>query len=115
MSDISLDLAGVIALLVFMISAAIFGFAALISLILAVAMGAGSEKGFFRTKAFGFFVVAVPFVILDLIGFAAMFYTADSNSHRTNDLLDTAACGWFVLQPIVWIIAAIILNRIRLR
>jgi len=54
-------------------------------------------------------------VVLDLIGFAAMFYTADSNSHRTNDLLDAAACGWFGLQPIVWIVAAIILNRIRLR
>ena len=115
MSDISLDLAGVIALLVFMISAAIFGFAALISLIVALAMGAGKEKGIVRTKAFGFFAIAIPFVFLDLISFAAMFYTADSNSHRTNDLLDTAACGWFLLQPLIWVAAAIILNRIRLR
>jgi hypothetical protein len=115
MSDISFDLAGVIALLVFMISAGAFGLAALISVIVAIALGAGNEKGFFRTKAFGFFAAAVPLVLLDLIGFAVMFYTADSNSHRTNDLLDTVACVWFLLQPVIWIAAAIILNRIRLR
>ena len=93
MSDISLDLAGVIALLVFMISAAIFGFASLISLIIALALSAGNEKGFFRTKEVDFFAPD-PFVSLDFIGFAAMFYIADSNSHRTNDLIDTAACGF---------------------
>jgi hypothetical protein len=114
-SDITLDLSGVIALLLFLISAGVFGLVALISLILAVVMGSGKSKGLKGSKAFGFFIAAIPFVIINQIGFGGMFYTADSNSHNVNDILDKAACGWALIQPIIWIAAAVFFNRFRRR
>ena len=113
MSDISLDLSGVIALLIFMFSAVSFGFAGLIALIIAIATGSGPDRRFVRTKAFGFFVTAAVFAVLNLVGFIVMMYTTDSNPHSLNSVLDTSACGWVILQPIVWIASAIVFNRIR--
>ena len=115
MSDISIDLAGVIALLIFMFSAAGFGAAAGISLIVSVATGPGTGKKVTRTRAFGFFIAAIPLGLLNVAGFLFMFYTADSNARRLNDLLDDAALGWLLLQIAIWIIAAIVFNKIRLR
>lgn len=114
MSDISIDLSGVIALLIFMMSAAGFGFAALISLIVAIAGGAGSENGIVRTKAFGFFATAIAIGLVNLVGFTIMFYTVDSNSHDTNSILDISAGVWALLQLFVWIAAALRFNRVRL-
>jgi len=114
-SDIGLDLSGVIALLVFMISSAIYGSVGLVSLIIAIVLGSAKEKGLRGSKAFGFFIAALPFAIINLIGFGGMFYTADSNSHNVNDILDKAACGWALIQPIIWIAAAVFFNRFRRR
>ncbi|MEP6849869.1 MAG: hypothetical protein ABI999_13515 [Acidobacteriota bacterium] len=115
MSDISLDLSGVIALLIFMFSAAGFGLAGLIALIIAIAIGSEPGRRIVRTKAFGFFIAAVVLALFDLVGFIVMMYTVDSNPHRINTLLDTAALGWLPLQLAIWVIGAILFNRIRLR
>ena len=115
MSDITLDLSGVIALLAFIFSAAVFSLAAFISLVIAMAGSLSSEKGISGGKAFGFFLTAIPFIVIDVIGSLAMFYTVDSNSHDTNAFLDIAVGVWFLLQPIVWIASAIIYNRTRLK
>lgn len=112
MSDISIDLSGVIALLIFMMSAAGFGFAALIGLIIAIA--GRCEDGIVRTKAFGFFVTAIAIGLVNLVGFTIMFYTVDSNSHDTNSILDISAGVWALLQLFVWIAAALGFNRVRL-
>jgi hypothetical protein len=32
-----------------------------------------------------------------------------------NDILDKAACGWALIQPIIWIAAAVFFNRFRRR
>src|SRR5260221_4237338 len=114
-SDMSIDLAGVIALLMFMFSGVAFGFAAGISLIVSVATGPGTGKKLVPTRAFGFFIAAIPLGLINLAGFLFMLYTADSNTHRLNDLLDDAACGWLLLQIAIWIIAAIVFNKVRLR
>ena len=115
MSDITLDLSGVIALLAFIFAAAGFSLAAFISLIVAMAGSLSSEKGVRSSKAFGFFVTAIPFIVIDLIGVLALFYTVDSNSHDTNNFLDIAVSIWLLIQPVVWIAAAIMFNRARLK
>ena len=115
MSDIMANLAGVIALLIFMFSGVAFGFAAVISFIVSIATGPGSGKKLVRTRGFGFFLAAIPLGLINLAGFLFMLYTADSNTYRLNELLDNAALGWLVLQILIWIAAAILFNKIRLR
>jgi hypothetical protein len=114
MSDIALDLSGVIALLVFLISGVSLGFGGLVSLIVAFVRGSGTEQGVSRRKSFCFFLAALPLIFLNVLAFGVLLYFVDSNESETNDLLDKiTAYAWLPLQPVIWIVLGLVINQLR--
>ena len=114
MSDIGLNLSGIIALFVFLIVAAGLGIGGLVSLLIAFIRGSGTGPGVTKHGAFAFFLAALPLIAVNLIAFGILVYIVDSNAHETNELLDKlAAYAWLPLQLIFWIVLGLILKRIR--
>ena len=112
MSDIGLNLSGIIALLVFFGAAAGLALAGIASLLIAYVRG--EDSGFKKHGAFLFFLAALPLIAINLIEFGILVYSVDSNERETNEFLDKAAAYvWLPLQPIIWIILGIFLKRVR--
>ncbi len=114
MSDIGINLSGIIALFVFLIAAAGLGLCGLISLIVALVKASKAGKPVKNQGAFAFFIAAVPLLILNLIAFGILFLIVDSNAHETNEFIDKAALfAWLPLQVIAWIVAGVIINKLK--
>ena len=114
MSDIGINLSGIIALFVFLIVAAGLGIGGLVSLVIAFIRGSGTDAGVTKHGGFAFFLAALPLIAVNLIAFGILVYFVDSNAHETNELLDrVAAYAWLPLQLILWITLGILIRKIR--
>src|SRR5437868_2848802 len=114
MSDIGLNLSGVIALFVFLLAAGLLAIGGLISLIIAAVRASKSGRKTRQQGAFAFFIGALPLIVVNVIAFGILIYFVDSNERETNEFLDkVAAYVWLPLQVIVWIVSGIILKRVR--
>ena len=114
MSDIGINLSGVVALLILLASASVLGVFALVSGIVALVRGKGIKRGVISQPAFGFFSAAVALGIIDLIVFGILLFFVDSNQREINESIDKIAFyAWLPLQPIVWIASAVIFSKVR--
>ncbi|CAN5572407.1 hypothetical protein BH10ACI2_BH10ACI2_17860 [soil metagenome] len=114
MSDIGLDLSGIVALLLFLAIAAGLGICGLVSGIVALSRGKGARSGVVSQRAFGYFAAAGALGLINLILFGILLAFVDSISKEFNEILDKAALFvWLPLQPVVWIVSAIIFNKKR--
>ena len=113
MSDIGLNLDGIIALLIFLVGAAVLGVGGILSLIIAFVTAAKRDQSIRKQGAFQYFLVTVPLVFLNLAAFGILLFFVDSNSDGTNQLADSIALyAWLPLQPIIWIAGGFILNKL---
>ena len=114
MSDIGLNLSGIIALFVFLLAAGLLAIGGLVSLVVAAVKGSKSGQKTRQQGAFAFFLAGLPFIAVNLIAFGILVYFVDSNERETNEFLDRmAAYVWLPLQVIFWIGSGIILKRVR--
>ncbi|MEP6945044.1 MAG: hypothetical protein ABJA02_03945 [Acidobacteriota bacterium] len=113
MSDIGLNLSGLLALIVFAWSAIGLAILALISLAIAY-LGRSGNRGVRKHWAFGSFVSAAVLVILNLLALGAFAFLIDSMDQATNEVFDKIAIYvWAPLQLIIWIATAFLFNRSR--
>ena len=114
MSDIGIDLSGVIALFIFLLAAVAIGICGLISLIIAFVTASKNGRTVKAQRAFAYFWAAVPLVLLNLIVFGMLAILVDSNSRETNETIDRAAgYVWLPLQSVMWIGSGLILNKLK--
>ncbi len=114
MSDIMIDLSGIIALLVFFWSAAMFLVIGIVNVLIANFRGPKKSGGVKKHPAFGFFAVAVVLMVLNLAAFGLLAYFIDANVDTFNDKLDAFALYvWGPIQIVIWIAAALIYNKTR--
>ena len=114
MSDIGLNLSGIIALFIFLVSAGGLGVCGLISLVIAFVKASKSRQRAKQQRAFAYFIAALPLIILNLIAFGILAYLVDSNASETNEFIDKAsAYMWLPLQPIIWIVFSMSINKLR--
>jgi hypothetical protein len=114
LSDIGLDLSGVIALIVFLASAAGLGICGLICGLVAIARGHGTSGGILAQPAFGYFAFAMALVVVNLIGFGVLLAVVDDIDKALGALFDSIALyAWLPVQPVLWLASAILFNRSR--
>jgi len=114
MSDIGLDLPGLIALCVFVLSAIILAICGVVSLIIAVFKGSKTWHGTKRSGAFGFFIAAVPLILLNAAAFGVLIAFVDSFGRETNEIIDNVAFfTWLPLMAVVWIILGLAIKKRR--
>lgn len=114
MSDIGINLSGIIALFVFLAAAAGLGLFGLASLVVAFVNASKTGQPVKNHVAFAYFIAAVPLLIVNLIAFGILLLIVDSNAHESNESIDKAALFvWLPLQLISWIILGLFLKRIR--
>jgi len=114
MSDVTIDLSGLIALLIFFWSAALFLVVGIVNVLIANFRGPKKTGGVKKHPAFGFFAVAVVLMVLNLVAFGLLAYFVDANVDTFNDKLDAFALyAWLPIQIVIWIAGALIYNKIR--
>ena len=114
MSDIGINLSGIIALFVFLAASVVLLIGGIVSLIIAAAKASKAGKGTRHQGAFAFFLAALPLIAVNLIAFGILIYFVDSNERETNEFLDKAAAFvWLPLQFILWIVLGIFSRRVR--
>lgn len=114
MSDITIDLSGIIALVVFFGSAAAFFVAGIISVLVANSRGRAKAGGVKKHSAYGFFATAAVLMVLNLAGFGVMWYLFAANVSGILALADDVALfGWIPLEIVIWVFASSIYNRFR--
>ena len=114
MSDIGLNLSCIIALFIFLVTAGGLGVCGLISLIIAFVKASRAQQRAKQQRAFAYFIAAVPLMLLNLIAFGILAYMVDSNANATNEFIDKAAAYvWLPLQPILWIVLGMSINKLK--
>ncbi len=114
MSDIGLNLSGIIALFVFLLAAAGLGLGGLVGLAVAFFKALKDGQTAKQQGAFAYFIASVPLILLNLIAFGILAYLVDSNAGETNEMIDKAAAYvWLPLQPITWIILGVVINKLK--
>jgi hypothetical protein len=114
MSDIGIDLSGLIALIVFLAAAAGLVICGLICGVVAVVRRRGTAGGIKAQPAFVYSVVAVLLVLVNLIAFAIVLAVVDDIDKSLAARLDNIAMfAWLPVQPIVWLGTAFLFNRSR--
>ena len=104
MSDIGLNLSGVIALFVFLFAAVSLVVSGLICLIVASVKAGNKGETTRQQGAFTYFLASLPLVGLNLIFFGILFLIVDSASREQMELADKAAAYvWLPLQVFMWI------------
>ena len=91
MSDIGLNLSGIIALFVFLLAASGLGVGGLICLAVAFFKASKNERGAKEQGGFAYLLASIPLLLLNLIAFGVLTYLVDSNSVETNEMLDKVA------------------------
>jgi hypothetical protein len=105
MSDIGLNISGIIAMFVFAWSAggsALFSF---IGLMIASEGAAGTGfGGIKKQRTFSFSVTAAALMCLNILALAVLAYFVDSINDGINEMVDKFALyAWVPLQLVVWI------------
>jgi len=114
MSDIGLNLSGIIALFIFLVAAGGLGVCGLISLVIAIVKASKTRQRAKQQGSFAYFIAAVPLILLNLIAFGILAYLVDSNANATNEFIDKAtAYVWFPLQPFIWIVLGVSINKFK--
>ena len=114
MSDIGLNLSGIIALFVFLIVSGAMALFGLVSLVFAFVKASKTGMPAKKQGAFAFFVAAVPLLVVNLLAFGILVYTVDSNARETNEFIDKAVLfAWLPLQPIIWIVGGMTINKLK--
>ena len=114
MSDIDINLSGLIALFVFLTGAGLLAVGGSVSLIIAAVKASKSGRKTRQQGAFAFFLAALPLIVVNLIAFGILAYSVDSNERETNEFLDkSAAYAWLPLQFIFWVILGIFLKSLK--
>ena len=109
-----LDLSGLISLLIFFWSAAVFFVAGIICVLIANFRGPVKAGGVKKHAACGFFTVAAILMVLNLAGFGTMWYLVDSGFDAAYARFDEFATYiWIPLQIVIWPAAALIYNKFR--
>jgi hypothetical protein len=114
LSDIGIDLSGLIALIVFLAAAAGLVICGLICGVVAIFRGRGTTGGIKAQPAFGFLVLAAILVKVNVIAFAIVLAVVDDVDKALTALLDNIALyAWLPVQPILWLGTAFLFNRSR--
>ena len=114
MSDIGINLDGVIAFFIFLAAAAALAVCGMVSLIVAFVRSSKNGRAVKREKAFRYFLAAIPIIFVNLATFGILLFFVDSNADETNKLADSLALYlWLPLQPLIWIVSGFTLNRLR--
>ena len=112
MADIDINFSGLIALAIFLIAAAASALVGIISLIVAIAKTSNSGQKPGDHRAFAYLISALPLLIANVILFVIVFSFFKTNMRSTNDLIDKVTIfAWLPLQPIIWILCRMIINK----
>jgi len=109
-----LDLSGIIVRAVLVVSAAGFGVCCLVSGLIALIRGGWSKNGLISRSAFGFFSSSIALVFFDLFLYGVITVFDDSMTREFRETIDRVALYvWLPVQPVFWIAAALIFNKLR--
>ena len=114
MSDIGIDLSGIVALIVFLAAAAGLVICGIACGIIAFVRGRGTADGIKAQPAIGFFAVAVLLVLVNLIAFGILLAIVDDIDKGLGARFDNIALyAWLPVQPILFLVSATLFNRSR--
>lgn len=114
MSDISINLDGLVALLVFLLASAGLAVGGIVSLVIAFVLASKRDGPVRKQNAFAYFLASAPLLILNLAAFGILLFFVDSNPDEFNKLADRIVLyAWLPLQPVIWILAGMFLNKLK--
>jgi hypothetical protein len=114
LSDIGLDLSGIVALLIFLATAATLGVCGLICGIVAFVRGHGTAGGVKTQPAFGYFALAAAMGLVNLIAFGVLLVLVDHIDKDLGARFDMLALYvWLPAQPVLWLASAVVFNKLR--
>lgn len=114
MSDIGIDLSGLIAMLVFLAAAVGLGICLVVFGLVAYGRGKGTSVGVTAQSAFGYFALAAVLCVVNLAAFVIMLVAIDRIDKDNGAFIDMIALyAWLPAQPIIWLVAVVLFNKLR--
>ena len=114
MSDIDINLSGLLALVTFLLSAAGCAVTFFVCLVVAFVKASKAERSVGKQRVFAYVISAALLLVANLIAFSIFFGILDATNRDTKNVVDTLAMfAWAPLQPILWIATGMIVNKTR--
>ena len=112
MSDIGLDFAGLMALIVILAVSVLLLPAALITFVVSFGQSRKNGRRLINQKSFGYFGAAISLLILNVLTFVSVVFVTDHIMRDSKVLLDNAMLfGWLPLNLTAFFIVSKMLRR----